>query len=222
VVENCLRSLGWQGKSILAAGRTDSGVHASGQVIAFDLDWNHPVDELHNALNALLPQDISAREVHMAEAGFHPRYAALARTYRYRIYSQAVRDPLVEPFAWRVWPAPDLQALQRATGRILGWHDFAAFGSPLRKGGSTLRTVLRAEWAEDGDRLAFEICADAFLYRMVRRLVFALVQVGLGRLDEAEITRCLDDPASSAIQGLAPPQGLTLLRVDYPLSGKND
>ena len=95
-VENSLRRIGWDGRTILSAGRTDSGVHAAGQVIAFDLEWKHTLDELQAALNAHLPADIAARSVQPAAGDFHPRYAARMRCYRYRIYCQPVRDPLGE------------------------------------------------------------------------------------------------------------------------------
>lgn len=222
VIEDCLRSLGWQGASILAAGRTDTGVHASGQVISFDLDWAHPDAELRNALNSLLPPDIAVRSVQIAPAGFHPRYDALARTYVYRIYSDAIRDPLQDQLAWQVWPAPQPELLQRAAQAIQGRHNFSAFGSPLRVGGSLVRTVRRAEWTFDAGEALFEICADAFLYRMVRRLVYVQVAVGQGRLNETAITQCLETPADCRMQGLAPAHGLTLVKVEYPEPGKDD
>lgn len=111
-VEKSLKKIGWAGSSILAAGRTDAGVHASGQVIAFDFEWRHTSDDLRNALNATLPEDVAAGRVQTARDDFHPRYDALARTYRYQIFCQPVRDPLKERYAWRVWPQPDLDALQ--------------------------------------------------------------------------------------------------------------
>ena len=133
VVEDALRKLGWQGKSILAAGRTDTGVHATGQVIAFELEWNHGSQDLQTALNALLPSDVVAREVRQVCPSFHPRYDASWRKYFYRIYCQPVRQPLLEPYAWRVWPAVELNALQEAARPLVGKHDFGAFGSPPQR-----------------------------------------------------------------------------------------
>src|SRR4030042_5667518 len=112
VVEEALRKLNWQGKSILSAGRTDSGVHATGQVIAFELEWEHDPRELQQALNKHLPSDVVARQVKRVYASFHPRFDASWRKYLYRIYCQPVRDPLLEPYAWRVWPAVDINLLQ--------------------------------------------------------------------------------------------------------------
>ncbi|HEY5669313.1 MAG TPA: tRNA pseudouridine(38-40) synthase TruA [Anaerolineales bacterium] len=216
VIEATLRELGWSGRAILAAGRTDTGVHASGQVIAFDLDWKHSPDELGAALNAQLPDDVAARSVMQVEVDFHPRYDALARTYRYRIYCWENRDPLLDRYAWRVWPALDLDLLQQAASLLVGRQDFAAFGSPPRPSGSTQRTVFQAQWTRYDHELIFLITADAFLYRMVRRLVSFQVEIGQGRRELEALRQALELPPDSAVQGLAPAHGLTLLKVVYP------
>lgn len=215
-VEAALKRLGWQERTILASGRTDSGVHASGQVIAFDLAWDHPAEDLQAALNAHLPADIAARAVAEASPQFHPRYDAVARRYMYRLFCQSARNPLLERFAWRVWPAIALDAMQAAAQSFLGRHDFAAFGAPLRKGGSTIRTVSEATWRKDGDMAHFLVSADAFLYHMVRRMVNALVQVGQGRMEISAIAAALENPDPALNMGLAPAQGLTLVEVIYP------
>ncbi len=217
VVEDALRKLDWAGESVLMAGRTDSGVHALGQVLAFDLDWHHPAEDLQKALNALLPKDVSARNVAECAAQFHPRYDALSRSYRYTILLDPVRNPLEECYAWRVWPSPDLRLLQAAAELFLGWHDFAAFGSPMKDGASTVREVIAASWnqAPEDEHLIFTITANAFLYHMVRRLVHVQVKVGQGILQVEEVIKYLHNPSSPPIQGLAPPQGLTLVEVKY-------
>ncbi len=216
VVEQALRQLGWKGNSILAAGRTDTGVHAWGQVIAFDLDWEHPAEALRSALNAHLPPEVVARFVRPVHERFHPRYDALRRRYCYRIYSQETRNPFLERYAWRVWPPLETEILQRAADYLLGRHDFAAFGTPLRAGSSTVRTVFQAQWVGKDDELIFDIIADAFLYRMVRRLVHVQVEIGRGQ-DRAEtILRYLETPPPFPLQGLAPAHGLTLMEVEYP------
>ncbi|HMD88830.1 MAG TPA: tRNA pseudouridine synthase A, partial [Anaerolineaceae bacterium] len=143
-LEAALRHLNWQGKTILAAGRTDTGVHAAGQVVAFELDWNHSPEALGRALNAGLPADIAVKAVQESGPEFHPRYSADDRTYQYSIFCEPERNPLKERYAWRVWPAVDLQTLQAAARLLPGTHDFAAFGSPPRPNGNTVRTVLQA------------------------------------------------------------------------------
>jgi tRNA pseudouridine38-40 synthase len=216
VIEDALRRIGWDGGAILGAGRTDSGVHASGQVVAFDIDWSHPPEALCAALNANLPPDVAVRAIAPAAADFHPRYDALARRYRYRIYTGALRDPLRERYAWRVWPAPDLKALEGAAAYLPGAHDFAAFGTPPRPGGATIREVLEAGWRSQGDELYFEITANAFLYHMVRRLVSFQVSIGQGKLQPDAFGRYLDRQNPEAVGGLAPACGLTLVQVFYP------
>jgi tRNA pseudouridine38-40 synthase len=217
VVENALRRLGWQGKSLLAAGRTDAGVHASGQVIAFDLEWNHPEEDLRNALNAGLPADVAARAVQKAPADFHPRYDARLRTYRYRLFCDEVRQPLRERFAWRVWPPVNPDRLRQASALLEGKHDFAAFGTPPRPSSSTVRTVFHTSWQQDGDELVFEISAEAFLYHMVRRLVAAQVEAAQGRIEVEWISAALSGRQGLAQVGLAPACGLALIEVRYNL-----
>lgn len=215
VVEAALARLGWQGITILSAGRTDTGVHALGQVIAFDLDWLHSVEELQAALNANLPSDVAVQAAQVVSPAFHPRYAALSRRYRYWIYCRPVRNPLLDHSAWRVWPAVELPALNTAAGLLVGTHDFAAFGAPQRKGGSTVRTVQSAGWQDEGEKLVFEIEANAFLYHMVRRLVYAQVIAAQGRLEADAIRSRLAGRNTEPLQGLAPAQGLALVDVKY-------
>lgn len=215
-LENALRRIGWQGRSVLMAGRTDTGVHASGQVAAFDLEWTHPLDELAKALNSHLPADVAVHAVKIVRDDFHPRFDALARRYRYRLYCQPARDPLRERYAWRLWPAPQTESLQAAAQLLIGKHDFAAFGTPPRPGSSTIRTVMKAEWQQQGDEWTFEVQADAFLYRMVRRMVYLQAAVGQGKLPAQAIADLLEGRPRVVPAGLAPAHGLTLVEVLYP------
>lgn len=222
VVEDALRRLNWRGRVLLAAGRTDTGVHAAGQVIAFDLEWGHSPQALQAALNAHLPLDVAARQVMVTRADFHPRRDARWRRYRYQIYCQPVRHPLLEPFAWRVWPPASLLTLQTAASLLIGKHDFAAFGTPPRVGSSSVRTVSQAVWEEHAPYFIFEVTGNAFLYHMVRRMVFLQVAVAQDRLPPQAISQALqpirqpNGAISPLVQGIAPPQGLTLTEVLYP------
>ena len=213
-VEATLRSMGWQGKAILAAGRTDAGVHASGQVIAFDLVWKHSAATLLKALNAGLPASIAAKEAHLAGADFHPRYDARLRCYEYRLICQPQRDPLRERYAWRVWPPVKLGRLQKAARALRGEHDFGAFGSPAKPGGSTVRKVRQASWSKAGeDEFVFTVKASGFLYHMVRKIVGLQVKVGQGALEPASVEQALG--SGDKVRQLAPPQGLCLVAVEY-------
>lgn len=215
-IEAALRELGWQGKTLLAAGRTDSGVHAEGQVVAFDLDWRHTPQELGRALNAHLPEDVAVRDVLLTSPDFHPRYDAVARCYEYHIYCEPQRNPLYERYAWRVWPAVDRVSLQASAQLFGGTHDFAAFGTPPRTGGSTRRTILAAGWRQvEEQHLLFEVSADAFLYHMVRRMVFVQVAVAQGKINLKELEMAIYQVADLP-PGLAPAKGLVLKRVIYP------
>jgi len=220
-VETALKNLGWQGHSILAAGRTDTGVHAIGQVISFDLDWQHSPDDLLHALNAHLPAEIAAQSINIVSPEFHPRYDANARSYCYHVFQQPMRHPLLERYAWRVWPSLKIDYLHQAAELFIGTHDFAAFGTPPRVGGSTERIIYRSEWLDQNGILIFTVVANAFLYHMVRRIVFVQVAAAQERIDVSTIAQALQKPLEMAggfKQGLAPPQGLVLTEVSYPAS----
>jgi tRNA pseudouridine38-40 synthase len=215
VVEKALFAVGWQDKAVLAAGRTDTGVHALGQVIAFDMDWAHGVHELQRALNANLPLDVAVSKVSVVNDNFHPRYDALARCYQYRMFCGDTRQPLKERYAWRVWPPVNVALMQKATRYLIGTHDFSAFGAPMKTGGSTIRTIFTAEWSQDGHDLVFEIKGNAFLYRMVRRIVFLLTKIGQRKFTHVEVKEKLRYCADRPVQGLAPSRGLYLTEVFY-------
>jgi tRNA pseudouridine38-40 synthase len=214
-LEDGLRQLGWTGPSLKAAGRTDAGVHACGQVIAFRLDWPHGPDRLTAALNARLPPDVAVRTTVLAQPDFEPRFWAQRRRYRYRFLLDAAPDPLRERFAWRVWPGPDLESMQRAAELLLGRHDFGALGRAPIVGGHTVRTVFRAEWRQAEPELSLILEADAFLHHMVRRVAALLLEIGRGRGDPGRIQALLDDPRRPAQGKLAPARGLCLEAVLY-------
>ncbi len=214
-LERSLRKLGWSERSVIMAGRTDTGVHATGQVAAFDFGWTHAEERLLKALNADLPPDLAITSLREARADFHPRFDATSRTYRYRLFCGVIRDPLREKFAWRVWPAIDESTLKSAAELFLGTHDFATFGSPTTPKGTTTRAVTKTEWrvAPDGE-WQFEVQADAFLYRMVRRMVFVQVAAAQGKCSTEDVRRALAKH-SKLPSGLAPANGLTLVEVSY-------
>lgn len=214
-LEAALRRLNWQGRAVLASGRTDSGVHATGQVIAFDLDWSHSLEALGKALNANLPEDVVIRAVEEVDPSFHPRYDAVQRCYRYTVQFSPIRDPLRDRYVWRVWPPCEVDLLHAAARLLPGTHDFAAFGTPPRPGGSTIRTVYQAAWQErEEGLLSFVVIANAFLYHMVRRMVYVQVMVGQRRISLEDLQAAVDH-AKPLLPGLALPQGLALQQVFY-------
>jgi tRNA pseudouridine38-40 synthase len=223
-LEKALAKIGWNGRSVIVSGRTDTGVHATGQVASVDLHWSHSEEELLRALNAELPADMAVHKTRMVNAKFHPRFDATSRCYRYCLFCQPFRHPIRERFAWRVWPELNSELLVNAAKLFLGTHDFAAFGSPTTPKGTTVRTVMKAKWIQvERNEWQFEIEADAFLYRMVRRLVFVQVSFAQGKFPAEAVARSLADPVpagkrSEIPAGLAPAHGLTLVEVTYPSS----
>lgn len=215
-LENALHKLGWTGKTVLLAGRTDTGVHAAGQAAAFDFDdWTHPAAKLLLALNAKLPADLAVKKAMIVSADFHPRFDALSRTYRYRLFHDPIRDPLRERFAWRMQSEVNGESLNRTAKIFLGTHDFALFGSPTSEKGTTVRMVTKSEWRKKPNgEWQYEVRADAFLYRMVRRLVFVQAAASLGKCSVKDVQSALKGQGKLPA-GLAPANGLTLTNVEY-------
>jgi tRNA pseudouridine38-40 synthase len=214
-VEDALKSIGWQNSTISAAGRTDTGVHATGQVISFDFEWKHSPEALQEAINANLPQDIAVQSVEEIDSDFHPRYSATARSYRYHIFCDRVRQPLRERYAWRVWPSVRFDLLRQAASNFIGTYDFVAFGAPHQTGGSTIRQIYASQWKIDGSDLVYEVVGNAFLYHMVRKLVSLQVAISQGKRKLEEIKGLLEGEQKKLVQGLAPAPGLVLNEVLY-------
>lgn len=214
VVEAGLYRLGWQEKTILSAGRTDTGVHASGQVVTFELDWNHSPEKLCNALNAVLPTDVSARQARQTATSFHPRYDAISREYCYRVLLDPERNPLLERYQWRINHSLHFENLQQAARLYIGRYDFSAYGTPPRPTSSTVREITRSHWVIEGRQLQYRVRANAFLYHMVRRLVFLQVAVASGKVDLHRLTDALERGMPDH-PGIAPAHGLELVHVEY-------
>jgi tRNA pseudouridine38-40 synthase len=161
---------------------------------------------------------MAVSDAELADVKFHPRFDAKSRHYRYRLFCGQVRDPLCERLAWRVWPALDTGLLLETAALFTGRHDFGAFGSAPAKTSGTVRTVTVSAWhAVDAvHQWQFDVAADAFLYRMVRRLVFVQVVAAQGRCSRDALLRALESGVGSELPaGLAPPHGLELIQVDY-------
>lgn len=212
-LERALITIGQAG-AVLGAGRTDAGVHASGQVVACDVVWRHGVDDLQRALNAVLPGNIAVLEIEHAADNFHPRFDAVSREYRYRLYQGCVRDPLRRRFALHVPHALDAAAMQAASQALIGEHDFAAFGQPTI-GECTIRSMYRADVRAAEDQITIGLQANGFLYRMVRRIVGTLIAVGRGERSVAEFAAILDAADLSRAGPPVGPQGLCLTKVNY-------
>jgi tRNA pseudouridine38-40 synthase len=191
------------------AGRTDAGVHASGQVIAFTYDGRLPVAELGRALGALLPADIAINGLRRAPAAFHPRFAARYREYRYTVWN-GPRSPLRERYALGVRDPLDTAAMARAGQVFIGRHDFSAFGAADRQ---PVRTLHWVRVRRAGSLVTVDVAGDAFLRGMVRRMMAVLLEVGRGQMDEAAVAAALGADRPALDGAMAPAKGLTLRRV---------
>ena len=200
-----------------AAGRTDAGVHAKGQVMHFFSTWSRSLQELERGCNALLPADIAVHGLRQAPEAFHARHSARAKTYRYHVLNRVLRSPLQRLYALHVPNAMDLEAMQKAAEYLEGTHDFAAFGAPTEGTPSTVREVLKAQWDASPTEgvVNFSIHGTGFLRYMVRSLVGTLLLVGTGKISPQEFQAILQSRDRSRSGPTAPPQGLCLVSVDY-------
>lgn len=197
------------------AGRTDSGVHAIGQVAAFTAETRHEPATVRKALNANLPEDVAVRDVREVPEGFDPRRWARRRWYRYTVANGEAREPLTRGNAWYVEGNLDLPAMQAAAEALAGKKDFVAFSGHLELGRTSVRTVFKAGWSCASSTLLFDIEADAFLPQMVRRITGELVRVGRGAATVEEIVRLLDQASPGSMAYVAPAHGLCLQKVWY-------
>ena len=201
----------------IVAGRTDAGVHATGQVIHVDIPDSIAIEDLAYKLNRILDEDIRINRIEVAPPAFHARFSALRRYYQYRILDE---NKVIQPLArlnTAGWYRPlDLDLMNQASKLLLGTNDFAAF-CKYREGATTVRTLEKYEWVRDSDGyLVADVVADAFCYSMVRNLVGAVVCVADGRFEPSWIKTLLENKERVSDSLVFPARGLTLYKVDYP------
>ena len=216
-LEAALSRLADRPRTVVGSGRTDAGVHATGQVASVDMPerWAPPL--LLKALNALLPDDVWVEAVHRAVPDFHPRYDAVARTYEYRVgASPSARSPFQRRWCWVLGEALDVEILARGAAFLPGTHSFRAFAKAGQPERGEICSVRQAVW--DGWELGhrFTVTADRYLHHMVRYLVGTLVDAARGRRSLDDIPALLANTPGLETSPPAPPEGLFLARVEYP------
>lgn len=214
-LESAIAGLTRETVRIKAAGRTDAGVHALGQVVAFDTRTPYPPTAVRNALNARLPDDVAVKTVRDAPPGFDPRRDAISRTYRYTLLIAEVRSPLRRRAACVVKAAPDADAMRAAAALMVGTHDFSNFGTPPNPGGSAVRQISRVDINQDGATIRIEVEGGSFLTRQVRRMAGALLDAGCGRLTIEDVKKQISGDEGAPPARAMPPMGLCLLSVRY-------
>ncbi|MCC7418043.1 MAG: tRNA pseudouridine(38-40) synthase TruA [Acidobacteria bacterium] len=224
VLEEAIAPIEGAAVNVAGAGRTDSGVHALGQVASFKLTSTIPTRELRQALNATLSatgsNDVRVLSVEDMTGEFHARFSARAKLYRYRIVNADLIDPFERRFAWHVPRTLDLDAMRRAAQALEGTHDFSAFQATGGKTSTSVRTIASSVWTESplaagGRLLIYEIAGSGFLKHMVRSIVGTLVDAGSGRRAPESVAALLQSGERAAVGPTAPPHGLYLVRVDY-------
>ncbi len=215
-LEKALRRLfGSRTKIASASGRTDAGVHASGQIVNFKTQSLLPLHRIWLGINFYLPKDIAVRAIEEVPAKFHARFNAKSKVYEYRIWNDPVRSPLRMSRTYQVPYKLDLRAMRDAAAFLKGRHDFSAFcstGGALR---DPVRTILRLELIKRGNELGIRIEADGFLYHMVRNIAGTLIEVGRGRLQSGDVRDFLLARKRHRAIYNAPPHALTLVKVSY-------
>jgi tRNA pseudouridine38-40 synthase len=215
-IEKALSTISQSAIDTVVAGRTDAGVHATGQVIHVDVPETINLDEIAYKLNRILDEDVRIMNVHIAPEGFHARFSALRRTYTYKILDRNLPIPPISRYDIASWYRPlDPEIMNTASELVLGHHDFAAF-CKFKEGGTTIRTLEKFEWERQGDLLVSTIIADAFCYSMVRNLVGAVVCVADGRKDPTWMEELLTNKERVSDSLVFPARGLTLSSVEYP------
>ena len=221
VLEAAIDRISGERSVVNGAGRTDAGVHASGQVISFKTSSSHSMQVWQRAMNAVLPNSVAVRWTHEVPERFHARFSALSRSYCYTVWNGSAPSALRARYTYYRSQALDVTNLQSACELLVGTKDFAAFGhSPddTRKPGlhSSVRTMLEARCERHESSIYFHFTANAFLTGMVRRMVGTLLLVGQGRLDLNEFATIVQRAEKTHPGSAAPPHGLCLVRVEYP------
>lgn len=215
-LEQAIERLTGERVRVKGAGRTDAGVHAEAQVVAFDTTAEHSTETFVSALNHYLPHDIAVKAAFIVSPDFDPRRHALRRAYRYDILNRRTPSPLRRRFACHIRETLDVPRMQEAVKAFVGMHDFRRFAAPLPKGKTNgVRAVYQASVEQSGDEISIRITGNAFLHHQVRRMAGALVDIGRGRLSMKDLQTMLEGERTDKVAHSLPAHGLCLVRVEY-------
>ena len=205
--------------NITASGRTDSGVHAAGQVCHFSADTAVPAEKIADALNFRLPADICVLRSASAPEDFDSNRSAKKKTYCYRMYCARREHPLKSRYALAVYPRPDIALMQKGAALYCGEHDFKAYCASGSTAKTTVRTIFSAEvstaFSRGSEDITFTVCGGGFLYNMVRTMAGTLLYLGQGRISLEDVRRSLDEGNRALVGKTMPAKGLTLESVEY-------
>ena len=216
-IEKALWKLTGERSRVMAASRTDTGVHAKEQVVSFRTKSSLPSPTFIKGLNYYLPSDIAVKAAFRASDSFNVRRSALSREYNYYILNSPTRSPIRRGFAYLVTGNLDIGAMNQACQAIIGKHDFASFATCIESRiKRTIRHIYRAEIEKDGDLVIFNIVANSFLPHQVRNTVGALIKVGLGKMTVDEFRSIVEAKRPGLAGPTAPACGLCLMRINYP------
>jgi tRNA pseudouridine38-40 synthase len=215
VLQDALSQMTGESAAVVAAGRTDAGAHASGQVVSFALQRAVSVETLQRALNALTPPDVCVTATEAVADDFHPRRAAWSRIYAYRIWNARWMSPFWRRYAWHVPRPLDLDSMRSAAAHLIGEHDFTSFQAAGCEAKRSIRQVLRSDLVHSDHLITYTIEASGFLRHMVRNIVGTLVEVGLGERGAADLPVLLAGRDRTLAGPTAPACGLCLQRVNY-------
>lgn len=215
-LETAIERITGQQTRVVAAGRTDAGVHATGQVIHFRTVWSHPAPALERAINAVLPSMIVVAGMEHAVAGFHARYSAIGRRYRYDILNCATRSPIHHRFALHRSRPLDAAAMHMGLQCLIGTHDFRAFAAGEDPDASTVRCVTSVTCRQSGELVRITVEANAFLRHMMRRIAGTVLEIGEGRKPAEYMEQVLTAKCKALAGPTAPAKGLFLIQVTYP------
>ncbi len=215
-VEEALSLVAAEAVEAVCAGRTDTGVHATGQVVHFDTRSERSRRGWLLGANSNLPDDINVTWAEPVSDDFHARFSAISRSYRYLILNRLQRSALHRDRAWWVYQPLDVQRMQLAAERLLGQHDFSAFRAAGCQASTAVRNIIHIAVSRQGDWLTLEVTANAFLQHMVRNIAGTLADVGLGEQPVEWVSEVLESRDRKAGGIAAPPHGLTLVSVEYP------